>query len=167
MRQTWDETWLEVAVVVARRSLCVRAQVGCVVVNAHNRIAATGYNGPPSGFRMPRILTDDETSGQFTDCKVWCPRADKGPTSKTVSTYDDCPSLHAELNALSVCDRTAREGGTIYITGHPCFACTKMIANSGLSCVVVKSASADYRMPERSYAFLKDCGLAVILVDDV
>jgi deoxycytidylate deaminase len=79
-------------------------------------------------------------------------------------TYDDCPSLHAETNALSVCDRSQREGGTIYVTSHVCHACAKLIANSGLARVVVStSAAADatHRQPERSYDLLRGCGLTV------
>ena len=47
-----------------------------------------------------------------------------------------CPTLHAEANALSVCDRSQREGGTMYVTSAPCFPCAKLIANSGLARLV-------------------------------
>lgn len=77
--------------------------------------------------------------------------------------YDDCPSLHAEANALSVCDRVQREAGTIYVTSAVCHACAKLIANSGLARVVVSAsaAAAAHREPDRSYDLLRDCGLTV------
>lgn len=77
--------------------------------------------------------------------------------------YADCPSLHAEANALSVCDRVQREGGTIYVTSAVCHACAKLIANSGLTRVVVSTAAAAaaHREPERSYDLLRGCGLTV------
>lgn len=77
--------------------------------------------------------------------------------------YADCPSLHAEANALSVCDRVQREAGTIYVTSAVCHACAKLIANSGLARVVVSAsaAAAAHREPDRSYDLLRDCGLTV------
>lgn len=77
--------------------------------------------------------------------------------------YADCPSLHAEANALSVCDRSQREGGTIYVTSAVCFNCAKLVANSGLARVVVGASATEHahRQPEASYEFLRSCGLTV------
>lgn len=80
--------------------------------------------------------------------------------------YSDCPTLHAEANALSVCDRAQREGGTIYTTSHICFPCAKLIANSGLSTVVIRPAKiAEHRTPQNSYDFLESCGLTVVVLE--
>lgn len=63
-------------------------------------------------------------------------------------------------------DRTARAGGTIYVTSHVCFGCAKLIANSGLSRVVVATDRADdHRNPLASYQFLIQCGVEVCLSD--
>jgi deoxycytidylate deaminase len=209
-RPNWDDTWLEVARVVARRSLCVRDQVGAVIVDPRNRIVATGYNGPPSGFTVLGGRGDDDL---FTgrQCSEWCARARKQQTgwktppvlderfrdievrvangktwiirnehkwelteslahdlglepvyANIESDYSDCPSLHAEANALSVCDRSVREGGTIYVTSDVCFACAKLIANSGLSsvCAVLTDKSLE-RQSDKSYKFLEQCGVTV------
>ena len=150
-RPNWDETWLSVARTIARRSLCSRDQVGAVVVSATNRLLETGYNGPPAGFQ-----TD------LQPCTEWCVRA---MTSSIEAGYTDCPSLHAEANALMRGDRIAREGGTIYITSGVCFGCAKLIANSGLTMVVVDGASVSlnqHRNSEKSYTFLERCGITVI-----
>jgi deoxycytidylate deaminase len=78
--------------------------------------------------------------------------------------YSDCPALHAEANALSVCERSVREGGTIYITSNVCWNCAKLIANSGLKRVVVRvDAKFKYRNDETSCEFLEQCGLKVDL----
>src|SRR5262252_239329 len=114
-RPTWYATWMRVADIMAQRSLCVRAKVGAVIIDANNRIVATGYNGPPAGFPH-----EDAT------CPAWCTRGRKGPNEMTMQSYTDCPALHAEANALSVCDRSVREGGSIFVTGHICFSCAKM-----------------------------------------
>lgn len=151
-RSDWPETWSEIARVVARRSRCSRAQIGAVIVTAENRIAATGYNGPPAGYGVPA-----------GSCENWCTRGEKGPTADTAVSYSDCPSLHSELNALMHSSRSERNGGTIYVTGHLCLSCAKAVANSGLSTVViVGSDPALHRQPERSISFLQTCGLRVI-----
>lgn len=162
-RPTWDETWLAVAEVVAKRSLCVRDQVGSVVVDARNRIVATGYNGPPAGFATT-------WQGVGRPCSKWCKRAqvsnidEKYPVAPIALDYSDCPSLHAEANALSVCDRSVRESGTIYITSSVCMGCAKLIANSGLSRVVVSYDDAHlHRRADFSYEFMRSCGIEVLL----
>lgn len=80
--------------------------------------------------------------------------------------YDDCPSLHAEANALIRSNHRDRIGGVIYVTSHICFGCAKLIANSGIARVVVDTDKADaHRNPLASYQFLIQCGLTVQLSD--
>lgn len=157
-----------VAQTIARRSLCDRDKVGAVIVDARNRIVATGYNGPPAGF--PRI--------HVGTCQQWCTRAravkiiertNDLPGFTIQADYSDCPSLHAEANALIVCDRSVREGGTIYVSSSICSACAKLIANSGLARVVImcKSAQWEYRDSKKWVEFLKSCGLDVEVVISV
>jgi dCMP deaminase len=163
-RPTWDETWLAVARVVSERSLCDRDRVGAVIVDSTNRIVSTAYNGPPSGYIHTRMDKPER-------CSQWCTRATNTPTLLDCTAeeirglqpdYSDCPSLHAEANALSVCDRSTREAGTIYVTSHVCSACAKLIANSGLKRVVVRpSASADHRRSDNWYTFLRHCRVLV------
>lgn len=160
-RPTWDETWLAVAQQIARRSLCSRDQVGAVVVSAQNRIIDTGYNGPPAGWMS--------ISGNR--CVVWCPRASKEPGfdgEVLEPDYSDCPTLHAEANALMFSDRRLREGGTIYVSSGTCGGCAKLVANSGLARAVylkhsARSEGAAHRESDRWYDFLRDCGLEVTL----
>lgn len=154
-RQSWDETWFMVAQVIAQRSLCVRDKVGAVIVDKSNRIVATGYNGPPTGF----VHND-------APCAEWCGRARKTaigvPHHELWTDYADCPSNHAEANALSVCDRSARVGGTIYVTSHSCMGCAKLIANSGLTAIYVRPKTlAAHRDPLTTYDFLEKCGIDV------
>jgi dCMP deaminase len=147
------------------RSLCVRSQVGAVIVDPRNRIVATGYNGPAAGFHVPIPMTEDGPYDPLP-CEAWCERGINGPTELTTLSYTDCPSLHAEANALSVCDRSVREGGTIYITSHSCFNCAKLIANSGLARVVVRpDHDATYRHISESYDLLRRCKISVEVQD--
>jgi deoxycytidylate deaminase len=140
---------------MATRSLCDRDRVGAVIVDTQLRIVATGRNGPPAGFPH-----EEQT------CSTWCRRAINGhPLS---SDYRDCPSLHAEVNALLTSDRSRHEGGTIYITSDPCWSCGKMIANSGLSTVVVMSSSqkAAERNASATYTFMESFGVDVVFHEE-
>lgn len=160
IRPSWDDTWLAVADVVSRRSRCTRDQVGAVIVDDRNRIVATGYNGPPAGMKFTDSDGDVVTE---VGCGVWCPRvhmAQSGNAHGLALDYSDCYSLHAEANALSVCDRSVREGGTIYVTSGICFGCAKLIANSGLTHVTVRpSMDTPYRNCDKSYELIMNCGL--------
>lgn len=150
MRRTWEGVWFDVAHAVSQRSLCDRAKVGAAIVSASNRIVSTGYNGPAAGFPHHGRV-----------CSEWCGRAVLHDDSYDPA-YNDCPSLHAESNALSVCDRVAREGGSIFVTSHVCYGCAKLIANSGLAVVhVLPDSDAPHRNSSKSYEYLTKCGLKV------
>ncbi len=98
--------------------------------------------------------------GQF--CDAWCQRVIQ-PSPGFSPDYSDCPSLHAEANALLTSERSQRVGGTIYVTTEVCFGCAKLIANSGLHGVVVNSDPNAYvqRNAKMSYGLLTQCGLKV------
>lgn len=117
-RPSWDEYFIAIARVVATRSDCRRDAVGALVVGADKRIRASGYNGAPAGK---------------PGCES-CPRR----TSSVApgSSYDNCVAVHAEANALLYCDRDDLPGATLYITRAPCYACTKLIAATGIVRVV-------------------------------
>ena len=141
----WDEYFLNLARETATRSNCVRRQHGAVIVR-NRRIRSTGYNGPPSGHAHC-----DQGA---------CPRAGSEETSGWA--YDSCVAIHAEANAILYSSPEQREGGSIYITGVPCFTCAKLIANSGITEVV---ATGDpYEGWDRVRSFLLDCGVRVRLV---
>jgi len=142
----WDDTWMEVAQVIAFRSLCTRAKVGCVIVTSENRIVATAYNGPPHGFDHRDL-----------PCTEWC---DRGRTNGEVQT---CPSSHAEQNAFMAADRSTWQHGVLFVTGHVCTECAKLIANSDLSRIVVQpdAQPREYRNSDDSYKFIRSLGIGV------
>lgn len=142
------------AAAISARSLCVRDQVGAVIVDIHNKIIGEGYNGPPTGFWHGN-----------SPCDQWCQRTVNvklDPENGLQPDYSDCPALHAESNALMMSDRSLRSGGTIYVTSHICIGCAKLIANSGLHYVrVAASIAHDHRRSTASYEFMRKCGLEV------
>lgn len=137
----------------------MRYQTGTVIVDRRNRIVATGYIGPAAGL-------DRSIGAGVEECSTFCFRGLNGPSEATRLSYSDCDSIHSELNALLVCDRRDREGGTLYVTSIPCWTCAKAIANSGVARVVVVDTSEQhaYRDPGASFAYLRDCGLTVDVV---
>jgi deoxycytidylate deaminase len=80
---------------------------------------------------------------------------------------EPCHSVHAEANALLSGERSTWQGGTMYITKHPCMECAKFIANSGIAYIVV-SPNPPVIAEERHvtvYNFLGQCGVVVELID--
>lgn len=152
-RQSWDDTWMRVAKTIGERSICDRRRVGAVVVTSTNRPVAVGYNGPPAGYGVP---------GR---CSRWCERQVKATRDKG---YGDCPTVHAEMNALLFADRRDFEGGTLYVTSSLCWDCGKVVANSGIATVVMEiDREADaHRDPEKTISFLESCGLDVIVFNE-
>jgi len=127
-RPSWDEYFMDITRLVARRSTCLRRQVGAVMVKEKN-ILATGYNGTPTGI---------------THCDVTgCLREQlKVPSGER---HELCRGLHAEQNAII---QAARHGvniseSTLYCTNSPCIICTKMLINAGLRKVIYLEGYAD------------------------
>lgn len=127
-RPGWDEYFMQVADVVARRSTCMRRNVGAVIVK-DKRILATGYNGAPSG--LPHCID------------VGCLRQELGIPSG--ERREICRGLHAEQNAIIQAAKYGIpvEGSSIYCTVEPCSLCTKMLINSGIVRIVYKEPYPD------------------------
>ena len=114
---SWDEYYLEVCKVVARRSKDPNTQIGCVIVGPAHEIRSTGYNSFPRGIRdnVPERL---ERPHKY----LWIE--------------------HAERNAICNAARagTATENCTIYVEVMPCMYCGLAIVQAGIAEVVVSAA---------------------------
>ncbi len=131
---------------ISWRSLCIRSRVGCVITDNRHRVVSTGYNGPPAGFEHSDLK-----------CDQWCPRG-------AIEGEVLCMSVHAEANALISGDRSSWQGGTMYLTKHPCFECAKMIANSGLHRLFISEFREVEAKHTEVYRFLmEECGIEVEL----
>lgn len=142
-RPTWDEYFMEMAELTAKRATCSRRQVGAVITR-DNRAVATGYNGAPRG------LAHCEEKGGCLRQKLGIPSGQR---------HELCRALHAEQNAIisAASMGNAIEGGTIYITHQPCVICAKMIVNAGIRRIVVREGYPD----ELSMEILDEAGLCV------
>jgi len=150
-RPDWDTTWLSVAHRIGLRSRCDARQIGAVIASADNGYIVVGYNGPPASLPVPTGTT----------CQAWCPRL--AEDAERGLSYENCVSVHAETNAIAKADRTRIEGGTLYVTSAICWDCGKVVANSGISRIVcrVDEAKDAHRDPQRTIAFLRECGIEV------
>lgn len=115
---SWDEFFMGVALLAAKRSKDPGTQVGACIVNADFKIVSVGYNGMPIG------CSDDEfpweREGNFLDTKY--------------------PYVcHAELNAILNAASPNMKGCSIYVALFPCNECTKAIIQSGIRKVVYLS----------------------------
>lgn len=114
-RLTWDEFFMGVAQLSARRSRDPNTQVGACIVK-DNKIVSTGYNG------MPRTC-DDKDLPMTRNSTKWL--ENKYPYI-----------VHAELNAILNAPTTNLKDCTIYVTLFPCNECAKAILQAGITKVV-------------------------------
>lgn len=127
-RPSWDEYFLEMSKLVAKRSTCLRRSVGAVLVK-DKRILATGYNGAPRGLKH---------------CiDIGCIRQKlKIPSGER---HELCRALHAEQNALIQASLygISLAGSTLYATNQPCVICAKMLINAGIKEVIIADGYPD------------------------
>ena len=106
---SWDEYFMGVAMLAARRSKDPSTQVGACIVSQDNIIISTGYNG------MPKGCSDDEF-----------PWAREGEDTKYPYV------VHAELNAILNANGRDLRGSKLYVALFPCNECAKAIIQSGI-----------------------------------
>ena len=115
MHISWDEYFMGIALLSAKRSKDPSTQVGACIINKDKRIIAIGYNGFPKGCE------DDEFP--------WG-KSDSNPLN-TKYPY----VVHAELNAILNSIQKLK-GCRIYVSLFPCHECTKAIIQSGIKEII-------------------------------
>lgn len=110
---TWDEFFIGVALLAAKRSKDPNTQVGACIVSSDNRILSVGYNGTPNGYEDKYFPWDRE-----------------GDELNTKYLY----VVHAERNAILNYRGSNKdlEGAKIYVDLFPCNECAKEIIQSGI-----------------------------------
>ncbi len=121
----WNKYFLEIAKTVSKRSNCLRAHVGAVIVGSDKKIKATGYNGVPS-----KVVSCMELGE--------CYRIKNNIPSGT--RYETCRSIHAEQNAIIQAGQDRCQNGTMYIWGHNfiCILCKRFIVQSGIETIYLQ-----------------------------
>lgn len=141
----FDDIFMELAINLSRRSHCIKAQVGAVLVK-DTRIISIGYNGPPAGTHN----CDEEfpVTGCARDAKGSCSLA-----------------LHAEENAILYAAKNGSfmDGATVYVTLSPCLACARIIYSMKIARVIYLHSYAAYKgLPvDEGLAFLEKFGVGI------
>lgn len=135
---TWDEYFMGLAHLSAKRSKDPSTQVGAVIVSNDHRVVGIGYNGFPNGCSDDEFPWDRE--GEFAQTKY--------------------PFVvHAELNAI-LNSNADLHGCSIYVSLFPCNECAKAIIQSGISRIVYESDKyADTDGTKASKRMLKAAGV--------
>ncbi|MBI3051006.1 dCMP deaminase family protein [Candidatus Woesearchaeota archaeon] len=114
---TWEEYFIEVAKLIAKKSSCAKRQIGAVIVK-DGMIVSTGYNGTPRGVKNCNQggcerCSSDVQSGQ---------------------NLHECLCVHAEENAIvqAAYQGISTKGSTLYTSLCPCLYCAKTIVNAGI-----------------------------------
>ena len=113
---SWDEYFMGIAMLAAKRSKDPSTQVGACIVSQDNIIISTGYNG------MPKGCSDDEF-----------PWGREGAETKYPYV------VHAELNAILNANGRDLRGSRLYVALFPCNECAKAIIQSGVKEVLYLS----------------------------
>ena len=113
---TWDEYFMGVALLAAKRSKDPNTQVGACIVDENNVIISTGYNGLPIG------CSDDDF-----------------PWNRDGENNKYAYVVHAELNAILNATGKSLRGARVYVALFPCNECAKAIIQSGIKEVIYLS----------------------------
>ena len=106
-----EDLFMTIALQMAKRSTCLRAQVGCVIIDDNRRILTSGYAGSPPG--QPHCY------------EVGCDINELGACRRTI---------HAETNAIVYATRIgiSINHGIMFTTMSPCYKCAQLILSAGL-----------------------------------
>ncbi len=147
-RPSWDEYFMKIVNIIGSRATCDRGRSGCIIVK--NRIIlSTGYVGSPIG--LPHC---DDIGHEIHTVT----HADGNQSNHCIRT------THAEQNAICQAAKigTAIDGATMYVKMTPCYACAKMIINSGIKRVVCQN---DYHAGQRSKEIFIEAGIKFNLIN--
>ena len=134
----WEEYFMELAKLTAKRSKDPVTQVGAAIVNKNKRVIGLGYNG-------------------FIDI----PDNDKlFPWTKNSNNYEEIKYsyvIHAEANAILNSTSSIKDS-TLYVTLFPCRECAKLIIQSGIKKIVY----LDYKEDLASLRMFKAANIEII-----
>lgn len=117
---TWDDYFMNIAILTSLRSKDSNTKVGAALVDSHNRIIGCGYNGLPSHLDESKFPTSRDASL---------------PYNATKYAY----VVHAELNSILNTTVYNLNGSKIYCTLFPCNECAKVIIQKGISEIIYLS----------------------------
>lgn len=143
---TLQETLMAAAYAIGRRSKCYKRKVGAIIVDKHNRIISSGFNGVPRGLQ--------ECKSKYGKCYRDIKRKEIGEkicrdlsvdiensyniAESSIKLLELCRSSHAEESAiLNLVGRGIDlNETTMYVTKFPCNLCANKIVQLGIKNVI-------------------------------
>ena len=112
----WDEFYMKMCDLVAKKSKDYSTKVGCVIVGEGNEVVSIGYNSFPRGINDDLEERQERPKKYFFFC-------------------------HSEENAILNAARTGAglKGCRIYVSWCPCAPCARLIIQSGIKEIIVKN----------------------------
>ena len=104
------EYFMKVAEFTAKRSTCNKLQVGCVLVDENNRMAAVGYNSSIKG----ELHCMDAGWLIHEDHCIRCPHAEVAALANLTQQYNEL---------------------TAFVTHKPCYHCFKSLVANGVNTI--------------------------------
>lgn len=106
-RPSFHNILMNMALLVAQRSTCLRLQVGTVITTTDFRkVVSVGFNGNATGLPNTCDRTGEAAVG-------------------------NCGCLHSEENAIINCDSSREVEKIVFVTMLPCVMCAKRLINLG------------------------------------
>lgn len=134
--------YLDIAYSVSKKSTCLRARYGAVIVK-DDEIISTGYNGAPRGRKNCTDL------GYCRREMLSVPRGER---------YELCRAAHGEMNAIISASRRDMIGSSLFLVGTDpadgnivkdvdcCSICKKLIINAGIDRVFIRTSESEYQI---------------------
>lgn len=178
----WDEWFLEMCNMVAKKSQCLSRKIGSLLVR-DNSIISQGYNGPPrgiitcderwlvdgnlrikAGFQTDKTEVDkDEFYNKVFKPKLEgkCPRYVPELGFKSGQGLEWCVAGHSEENAILNAARNGikTKNCKLYMScGVPCSKCLVKIINAGIEEIIITKleyydVSAEYLLRQSNLKY--------------
>lgn len=154
-----DELYMHEASSISLRSMCLKRQVGAIIVRNGDEaekgsyIIASGCNNVPYGetscvelkgcFRdkqkneiIEKIKYCSNCGTKINSVSIICQKC--GEEIYIPKLFDICRAVHAEEEAILQAAKLGISvaGTTLFTTTHPCLLCSKKIINSGIKNIV-------------------------------
>ncbi len=114
---SWDECFMQMAHIIAKRSKDPSTQAGAIIVDPTNVIIGAGYNGWPRGIEDHNLCWNREGEYDQTKYPYVC---------------------HAEENAIYNANGSTKNC-KLYCTLFPCNECAKSIIQTGIKEVIYEN----------------------------
>lgn len=151
MKQSQVDHYLDIAQEACHKSTCLRANYGAVIVK-DGEIISIGYNDAPTGR---------QSCTELNYCRrkqLNIPRGER---------YEMCRSVHAEVNAILSASKEMLEDASLFLVGiNPetgdlienadcCSICKRIIINSGIKEVFIRTKKPEVQKPIVLYVSVK------------